>query len=138
MSFPIRRADVVSGSIVALLTAPTGIGAAVGGWIAARRTSHPRTGAVAGGTVGLLSAIPWAAVVYAASAGMIGRIGYHGEWFHIGLTPVAPDALVPWQEIGIAVLVALGLVAAAALGGLVAGRSSNETGEVRREPGRAD
>ncbi|WP_222917855.1 hypothetical protein [Natrinema sp. SYSU A 869] len=134
MSFPVRRANVVSGSIVALLTAPTGIGAAVGGWIAARQTGRPRTGAIAGGMTGVLVAIPWAVVVYAASAGLIGRIGYHNEWLQIGLTPVAPETFVLWQEIGIAVLVALGIVTAAIFGGLLAGHSTNGPGDVRRKP----
>ncbi|WP_152419125.1 hypothetical protein [Natrinema gari] len=105
MSVSARSVAVVSGSLVAVLTAPTGIGAVLGGWLAASRTDGPNAGVVTGGTVGTLAAIPWMTLVYLASAGVVGRIGYRGEWVRIGLTPAAPETLGPTQEVTLTVLV---------------------------------
>ncbi|ELY75957.1 hypothetical protein [Natrinema pallidum] len=138
MSVPARGVAVVSGSLVAVLTAPTGIGAALGGWIAASRTDGPNAGAVAGGTVGALAAIPWMTLVYLASTGMVGRIGYRSEWLRIGLTPAAPETLGPTQEVALTVLVGFGIVTAAVSGGFVAGRSTDGSDGGRRDPMRAD
>jgi hypothetical protein len=44
------------GSIVAVVTAPTGIGAALGGWLAARRTRTARGSVLAGAATGLAAA----------------------------------------------------------------------------------
>lgn len=116
-----RLVRTVVGSIVVLLTAPTGVGPVAGGWIAATRTGNPARGAVAAGLAGLAGTLPWTALVYLASTGAIDPIGYHDGLVHVGVMTAAPGTLAPWHEVGIAVLFTGTLVALSVCGGVVAG-----------------
>ncbi|MFD1644611.1 hypothetical protein [Haloarchaeobius litoreus] len=130
---PTRIARVLLGSVAVLVTAPTGIGAALGGWLAGRGTTDPLRGAVAGGIAGLLGSLPWAALVYLASAGAFAPVGYHENGVHVGINTAAPELLTFWQEVAIASLVAGTFVGFAVLGGLVAGLSTTILGELRAD-----
>lgn len=128
-----RLADVLLGSIVAGLTGGTGIGAVAGGWLAGRRSASPRLGALTGAVAGLLGALPWATLVYLASAGAIEPVGYHENGIHVGINTAPPGLLVPWQEVGLAALVGWTLVVAAVCGGVVAGLETDVLTDLRRE-----
>lgn len=130
-----RIADVLFGSIVALIAVPTGFGPAVGGWVAGRRTDSAAGGALAGGLAGLLGVFPWAALVYLAAAGAIDPIGYHEGIVHVGVNPAAPGTLVLWQEVGVAALLAGVVVSVAVAGGLLAGARVDVVSELREEAG---
>jgi hypothetical protein len=128
-----RTGRVLLGSLAVLVTAPTAIGAALGGWLAARGTGGPLRGAVAGGVAGLLGSLPWATLVYLASAGAFAPVGYHENGIHIGINTMAPGALTLWQELGIAALMAGIFVGFAVAGGLVAGLSTTVLTELRAD-----
>jgi hypothetical protein len=128
-----RCGKTLAGGLVVLLTLPTGIGIALGGWLAGHRTTTPGRGAVAGGVAGLLGALPWTVLVYLASAGAFEPIGYHENGIHIGINTAAPGALAPWQEVGLAVMFATVLVAVAVGGGIAAGLPIDLAGELREE-----
>jgi hypothetical protein len=127
----VRTGKTLLGSIVALLTVPTGLGPALGGWLAGHRASTPVRGGLAGGAAGILGALPWAGLVYLASAGAIEPVGYHEGGVHVGINTVAPGTLPLWLEVGLAVLVAGVIVAAAVAGGIAAGLSTDIVGDVR-------
>jgi hypothetical protein len=133
MAVHTRLADALLGTIVAVLTAPTGLGAGLAGWVAARRSGGAVAGTVTGAVVGLVGAAPWAALVYLASAGAIDPVGYHEGLIHVGINPAAPETFVLWQEVGLAVLVGGIVVAAAAAGGFVAGSAADVAGELRSD-----
>jgi hypothetical protein len=128
-----RAGKTLLGSIVVLLTVPTGLGPAAGGWLAAHRVNSALRGGVAGGVAGLLGALPWAALVYLASAGAIEPLGYHEGGVHVGINTVAPGTLPLWAEVGLAALVAGILVVVAAAGGAVAGLPTDLVGRLREE-----
>jgi MFS family permease len=132
-----RTAHVLFGSIVTLLTVPSGIGPAIGGWVAARRTASPTTGAVTAGFAGLIGTLPWAGLVYLATAGAIEPIGYHEGLVHVGVNTAAAETFVLWQEVGLTALVAGIVVSTAVLGGIVAGLDVDVAGELREEVVRA-
>jgi len=125
--------DIVLGSIVVALTGFTGIGTVVGGWLAGRRARRPALGVVQSAVAGVVGALPWATLVYLASAGAIEPVGYHENGVHIGINTVAPGVLAPWQEVGLAALVAATTVAPAVCGGVVAGLDTDVVGGLRRE-----
>lgn len=128
-----RLADGLLGSIVALVTAPTGLGVALGGYIAARRTTTPFGGALAGALTGLVATVPVAALVYLASAGAIDPVGYHEGVVHVGVNTAAPGTFALWQEVALASITGGVLVGAAVLGGFLAGIQANPVAEVRDE-----
>jgi hypothetical protein len=121
MAVHTRLVNVLLGSVLVALTVPLGVGPVGGGWLAARGNDGPARGALLGGVAGTLGAVPWAALVYAASAGRIGNVGYHEGWVHVGVNAAAPETFVLWQEVGLAALVAGVVVGTAVLGGIVAG-----------------
>lgn len=133
MSVRDRLTDLALGSIVTLVTLPSGLGPAVGGWLAGRRTAAPLAGAVAGGLAGLLGALPWSALVFLASAGAIDPIGYHEGVVHVGVNPASPGALALWQVIGLTVLFAGTLTVIAAGGGLVVGLRTDVSEGIRKD-----
>lgn len=126
-----RITDVLFGSIVVLVTGVSGIGAALGGWVAGRRANNPAHGALAGGLAGVLGALPWACLVYLAAAGAIGPIGYHEGVVHVGVNPADPGLLALWQEVALSGLVAAILVSASVAGGLLASGSARVVDEFR-------
>jgi len=128
-----RLTDGLLGSIVAVLTAPTGIGATLGGWLAARRTESAFDGALTGGVVGLFAALPWSWLVYLAASGRIDHLGYHENFVHVGVNPAAPETLVLWQEVSLAALCGGSFLAAAVLGGLLATIGTDLVETVREE-----
>jgi hypothetical protein len=128
-----RFADGLLGSIVALVTAPTGIGVAIGGWLAARRSGSPLGGALTGGVTGLVAALPVATLVYLASAGAIDPIGYHEGVVHVGVNTAASGTFALWQEVAIASVTGGVLLAAGVLGGLVAGLATAPVDDLRAE-----
>ncbi|WP_257299051.1 hypothetical protein [Haloarchaeobius sp. FL176] len=128
-----RIGRVLLGSLAVLVTAPTGIGVTLGGWLAGRGTTDAVRGAVAGGVAGLLGSLPWAALVYLASAGAFAPVGYHEGGVHIGINTMAPGALALWQELGIAALVGGIFVGFAVVGGVVAGSSTTLLAELRAD-----
>ncbi|MFC4405589.1 hypothetical protein [Haloarchaeobius iranensis] len=132
-SLTTRIGRVLLGSITVLVTAPTGLGASLGGWLAGRGTDGPLRGAVAGGAAGLLGSLPWVALVYFASAGAFAPVGYHENGVHIGINTMAPGALTLWQELGIAALMGGIFVGFAVVGGLVAGLSTTVLAELRAD-----
>ncbi|MEF8852665.1 MAG: hypothetical protein V5A44_11950 [Haloarculaceae archaeon] len=127
-----RLADGLLGSIVALVTAPTGVGVTLGGWLAARRTETPLGGALAGGVAGLVAALPVGALVYLASAGAIDPIGYHEGVVHVGVNTAAPGTFALWQELAFALVTGGVLLGAGVIGGVLAG-AATEVGRKRRE-----
>jgi hypothetical protein len=133
MAVHTRIGNVLLGSIVTLVSAPTGIGPAVGGWIAGRRTGSPVAGGVAGAIAGLLGSLPMAALVFAAASGSIEPIGYHEGVVHIGVNTAAPGALVLWQELALSGLVLGVLVTAAVVGGIVAGVETDIVADIRAD-----
>jgi hypothetical protein len=120
------------GSIVAVLTVPIGLGPAVGGWLAARRTRTARGSVLAGGVAGLVAALPWSGLVYLAAAGAIDPVGYHEGLVHVGVNPAAPKTFVLWQELALAALCG-GVILSAALAGGLLGGAWNEVGDELRE-----
>jgi len=128
-----RLTDGLLGSIVAVLTAPTGIGAALGGWLAARRAESTLGGVLTGAVVGLVAALPWSWLVYLASSGGIDHLGYHEDLVHVGVNPAAPETFVLWQEVSLAVLCGSVFLAAGVLGGLLATLGTDLVAEVREE-----
>lgn len=128
-----RFAQVLLGGVVVLVTAPTGVGPALGGWLAGRGSTDSLRGALAGGVAGLLGAFPWAALVYLASAGAFAPVGYHENGVHVGINTAAPELLTFWQEVAIASLVAGIFVGFAVVGGTAAGLSTTLLGELRSE-----
>lgn len=128
-----RLADGLFGSIVAVVTAPTGIGAALGGWLAARRTRTARGSVLAGAATGLAAALPWSRLVYLAAAGAIDPVGYNEGLVHVGVNPAAPGTFVAWQELALAGLCGVTLFSAALAGGLLAGAWSEVGTELREE-----
>lgn len=126
-----RLADALLGSIVALVTAPLGVGPALGGYIAGRNAGTTVGGTVAGAVAGTVGALPWVYLVYLASAGAIEPIGYHEGWVHVGVNTAAPETFVLWQEVALAGLVGAVLVGAAVVGGFVAGLDVDVVGELR-------
>ena len=126
-----RLTDVLLGSIVTLVTAPLGVGTVVGGWLGGRHAETLTGGALSGALVGIVGALPWAWVVYLASAGHIEPIGYHERLVHIGITTASADALVLWQELALAGTVGAVLVCAATAGGVVAGMNVDVGSTVR-------
>ena len=121
------------GSIIAVVTAPTGIGAALGGWLAARRTRTARGSVLAGAATGLAAALPWSWLVYLAAAGAIDPVGYNEGLVHVGVNPAAPGTFVAWQELALAGLCGVTLFSAALAGGLLAGAWSEVGTELREE-----
>jgi hypothetical protein len=128
-----RLADGLLGSIVALVTAPTGIGVFLGGWLAARRSGSPLGGALTGGVAGLAGALPVAGLVYLASAGAIDPIGYHEGYVHVGVNTAAPGTFALWQELALASLTGATVLGAGVLGGLLAGLAATAVGDLRAE-----
>jgi hypothetical protein len=128
-----RAGKTLLGSIVVLLTLPTGLGAALGGWTAGHGCERPLDGGLAGAVAGLVGALPWTAVVYLASAGAFDPIGYHRNGIHVGINTAAPGLLAPWQEVGLAVLFASCIVAVGIVGGAVAGTGFDVVGTLREE-----
>ena len=128
-----RLADGLLGSVVAVLTAPTGLGAALGGYLAARRAESALGGALTGAVVGLVAALPWSWLVYLAGSGGIDHVGYHEDFVHVGVNPAAPETLVLWQEVSLAVLCGSLFFGAALLGGLLGTLGSGLVAEVREE-----
>jgi 4-amino-4-deoxy-L-arabinose transferase-like glycosyltransferase len=128
-----RLTDGLLGSIVAVLTAPTGIGAALGGWLAARRAESTLGGALTGAVVGLVAALPWSWLVYLASSGGIEHIGYHEDFVHVGVNPAAPETLVLWQELSLTALCGGLLFGATVLGCILATHGSGLVEELRAE-----
>ena len=128
-----RLTDTILGSIVTLVTAPFGLGAALGGWLAGRHAGSVPGGALAGAFVGIVGAVPWAGLVYLASAGAIKPIGYHEGPVHIGINTASPDTLVFWQELALAGTVGAVILGAAIVGGALAGTNADVVGEVRTE-----
>jgi hypothetical protein len=57
-------------------------------------------------------------------------VGHHENGVHVGINTAAPRLLAPWQELGLAVLVA-GTIVAAVCGGIVAGLGTDIAGELR-------
>lgn len=127
-----RLAHALFGSIVAVLTVPTGLGPALGGWLAARRTRTARGSVLASAVAGLVAALPWGGLVYLAAAGAIDPIGYHEGLVHVGVNPAAPETFVLWQEVTLATLCG-GVIFAAALAGGVLGGIWTEIGDELRE-----
>ena len=131
-----RIARILLGSLAVLVTAPTGVAPAFGGWLAGRGTTGPLRGGLAGGVAGLLGSLPWAVLVYLASAGAFAPVGYHENGVHIGINTAAPELLTLWQELAITGLVAGTFVGFAVLGGIVAGLSTTVLGELRADVSR--
>lgn len=129
----VQSVQTLLGGLVVLVTVPTGVGPAVGGWLAGRRTQGPVRGALLGGLAGLLGSLPWATLVYLASAGAFEPVGYHRGVVHVGINTAAPGTFVLWQEVALAGLVAGTLVGLAVLGGLTAGLSEDLVGALRDE-----
>jgi hypothetical protein len=111
-------ARTLLGALVVLLTVPTGVGPAAGGWVAGRGGRGVAASAVAG----LLGAVPWGVLAYLAASGTIAPVGYHQGVVHVGVTTATPGALVPWQEVGLAVLCTAVLAGTAVVGGVLAAR----------------
>lgn len=128
-----RLADGLLGSIVALVTAPTGLGVALGGWLAARHSETPFGAALAGGVAGLVAAVPTAGLVYLASAGAIDPIGYHEGVVHVGVNTAAPGTFALWQEVAFASLTGGVLLSTGVLGGLIAGLATTPVEDLRME-----
>jgi len=128
-----RLTDGLLGSIVAVLTAPTGIGATLGGWLAARRAESPVDGALTGAVVGIVAALPWSWLVYLAASGRLDHLGYHENFVHVGVNPAAPEALVLWQEVSLAALCGGLFVAVTVLGGFLATLGADLVETVREE-----
>jgi ABC-type amino acid transport substrate-binding protein len=128
-----RLTDGLLGSIVALVTAPLGVGPALGGWLAGRNTETPGGGAIAGAIAGIVGAAPWMWLVYLASAGKIEPIGYHEGLLHVGVNTAAPETVVLWQELALAGLVGAVIVGAAAVGGFLSGLDIDVVVELREE-----
>jgi hypothetical protein len=128
-----RLTDGLLGSIVALVTAPLGVGSAFGGWLAGRTTETPVGGAVAGTIAGTVGAVPWVWLVYLATAGKIEPLGYHEGMIHVGVNTAAPGTFVLWQELALAGLVGAVLVGAAAVGGFLSGLDIDVVGGLREE-----
>lgn len=133
MASPTRLTDILFGSLVASVTAPLGVGPAIGGWLAARSAETPVGGGIAGAIAGTVGAVPWVWLVYLASAGAIGPVGYHEGIVHVGVNTAAPETFVLWQEIALAGLVGVVLVGAAVAGGALAGSDFDLAGEMREE-----
>ncbi|WP_276257434.1 hypothetical protein [Haloglomus litoreum] len=131
--FATRAGKTLLGGIVVLLTLPTGIGAAFGGWLAGHGCERPLDGSIAGATAGLVGALPWAGLVYLASAGAFAPIGYHRNGVHVGINTAAPELLAPWQEFGLTLLFAACLVGIAAAGGALAGTGIAVVDTLREE-----
>lgn len=128
-----RLTDTLLGSIVTALTAPLGVGPALGGWLAGRRERTPGRAALLGGIAGAVGAIPWVWLVYLASAGAIEPVGYHEGGVHIGINTAAPGTFVLWQEIALAALVGAVFVGFAVGGGFLAGIDEDIVGEMRED-----
>jgi len=128
-----RLVDGLLGCIVALVTAPTGIGVFLGGWLTARHSGSPLGGALSGGVAGLVAALPVATLVYLASAGAIDPIGYHEGVVHVGVNTAAPGTFALWQELVFASLTGGVLLAAGVLGGLVATLATAAVEDLRAE-----
>lgn len=128
-----RLADGLFGSTVALVTAPTGVGVALGGWLAARRTETSLGGMFAGGVAGLTAALPTAAIVYLATAGAIEPVGYHEGVVHVGINTATPETFVLWQEVVLGAVCGGTLLAAGVVGGLFAGVTTTVLAECREE-----
>lgn len=122
--------------LVVLLTVPTGVGPAAGGWLAARKTARPARGLAASAVAGLLGALPWATLVYLAASGAIAPFGYHEGPVHVGVNPAAPGLLVGWQEVASALLVGAVLVGTAVAGGILAACSGGTAASRAGEPAR--
>ena len=118
-----RVASILLGSLAVLMTVPTGIGPAVGGWVAGRLTTSEKQGATAGFVAGIIGGVPWVVLVYLASAGAFEPIGYHEDFIHIGINTVDSEVLSVWQEVGIAVLFGCVITSFSTVGGAVAGKS---------------
>ncbi|WP_440990868.1 hypothetical protein [Haloarchaeobius baliensis] len=131
-----RIGRILVGGLAVLVTAPTGVGPALGGWLAGRGTTDPLRGGLASGVAGLLGALPWAALVYLASAGAFAPVGYHENGVHVGINTAAPELLTLWQELAVTGLVAGTFVGVAVLGGIVAGLSTTILGELRADVSR--
>ena len=107
------------GSLVVLLTVPTGVGPVAGGWLAGRGTRHQRNGVAASTVAGLLGAFPWAVVVFLATRGAIESIGYHKGVVHVGVLTASPGTFVLWQEVGLAVVFTVLVVGISVAGGVL-------------------
>lgn len=120
-----RIARALFGSVVVLLTVPTGIGPVLGGWLAGRGTDRPARGLPTSAAAGLLGALPWAVVVFLAARGAIEPIGYHDGLVHVGVMTAAPETFVLWQELGLTVLFVETVTAMAVAGGVLAALSNS-------------
>jgi hypothetical protein len=113
-------AETLLGGLVVLLTVPTGVGPAAGGWLAARTTAAPARGLAVSAVAGLLGALPWGVLVYLAASGAIAPIGYHEGPVHVGVNTAAPGLLTVWQEVALALLVGVVVAGTAVAGGFLA------------------
>ena len=126
-------ARTLLGSLVVLVTVPTGVGPVAGGWLAGRDAKRAGRGVLAAGVAGLLGALPWAAVVFLAASGAIEPVGYHRGIVHVGVRTASPATLVRWQEVGLTALVTVTVVGVAVAGGALAGLPGGSLGRLRDE-----
>jgi len=133
MAVPHRLADGLLGSVVALLTAPTGIGPTLGGYLAAHRAETPVGALLVSGAVGVVAALPWTGLVYLAVSGAIEPVGFHEGNVHVGVNTAPPEAFALWQELALAGLCGGLFVGAALVGGLLAGVWTAVGDELRAE-----
>lgn len=122
---PRTVARTLLGGLVVLLAVPTGVGPVAGGWIASRELESQRHGVVASAVTGLFGAMPWTALTFLATSGAIEPIGYHEGVVHVGVQTASPETFVLWQEISVAVLIAVTVVALSVAGGILAGLLSD-------------
>lgn len=118
-----RVASILLGSLAVLITVPTGVGSAIGGWVAGRRATSEKKGATAGFVAGVIGGVPWVVLVYLASAGAFDPVGYHEGSIHVGINTVDSEVLSLSQEVGIAVLFGCVITSFSTVGGAVAGKS---------------
>jgi len=128
-----RLAKLVVGCVVGLVTAPTVVGLAAGGWIGGHGTRRVGGGAVAGSLAGLPGAVSVGVLTYMASAGAIAPVGYHDGIVHVGINTAPPGLLAPWQELSLAAFVAVVCLGLAAAGGVAASSPVALVDRVRRE-----
>lgn len=110
---------ILQGGLVTVLTAPTIIGPFVGGWLASQEPNTSGRDVVASATAGLLGALPWGVGAFLAARGTLGTTGFDVGPVHVGIDAVSPSTLVLWQELGIALGLAVTVVGLAVCGGLI-------------------
>lgn len=112
-----RLRAICSGTVVVAVGSVTGLGAAVGGWIAAGQTDSLQTAIVSACVAGLLGSLPVGLLVVAAAAGTVDPVGYHEGVVHVGLTTARPETFTRPVEIAFGVLTTLTLVGVTVTGG---------------------